>query len=113
MDNAGGHGTDVAIAQYTLILKDEFDIELVHQCPRSPETNCLDLGVWCCLQWAVDSLMRGRRGDIQALNKGVLEVWESKDLATAFTNVWGRLGRVLRLIREDNGGNELVEKKRG
>jgi len=29
------------------------------------------------------------------------------------TNVWNRLGRVLRLIEEDNGGNYLVEKKRG
>jgi hypothetical protein len=113
MDNAGGHGTVEAIAQYTAILKDEFNIEIVHQIPRSPETNTLDLGIWCSLQWAVDRLMRGRRGDIHALNKGVREVWASTDLQTAFVNVWKRLGRVLHLIEEDDGGNDLVEGKRG
>ena len=29
MDNAGGHGTDVAIAQYTGILKNQFNVEIV------------------------------------------------------------------------------------
>jgi len=43
----------------------------------------------------------------------VKEVWESADLQQAFSNVWQRLGRVLRLIEEDDGGNDLVETKRG
>jgi hypothetical protein len=113
MDNAGGHGTIEAIEEYTKILKEEFNIEIVHQVPRSPETNCLDLGIWCCLQWAVDKLMRGRRGDVYALNKGVYEAWNTTNLEGAFSNVWKRLGRVLHLIEEDNGGNDLVEGKRG
>ena len=92
MDNAGGHGTAEAIAEYTRVLKEEFNIKIIHQIPRSPETNVLDLGIWCCLQWAVDGLMRGRRGDIHALNKGVNEVWSSKDLSTAFGSVWKGLG---------------------
>jgi hypothetical protein len=114
MDNAGGHGTEAAIAEYTKILLDEYNIEIIHQCPRSPETNVLDLGIWCSLQWAVDKLMRGKRGDMEALDQGVREVWNnSPELSTAFGNVWTRLGRVLQLIVEDSGGNELVEKKRG
>ena len=47
------------------------------------------------------------------LNQGARRVWDSSELSTAFGNVWTRLGRVLRLIEEDRGGNELVEKKRG
>jgi len=57
--------------------------------------------------------MRGRRGDIHALHKGVTKVWQSADLSKAFGSVWQRLGRVVHLIKEDNGGNELVEAKRG
>jgi hypothetical protein len=70
MDNAGGHGTEEAIKKYTDILETEFDIEIIHQIPRSPETNVLDLGIWCSLQWAVDKLMRGKRGDMEALVQG-------------------------------------------
>ena len=113
MDNAGGHGTEAAIKEYTRILLDEFSIEIIHQLPRSPETNVLDLGIWCSLQRAVDKLIRGRRGYIKALDQGVRQVWDSNELSTAFGNVWTRLGRVLRLIEEDRGGNELVKKKRG
>ena len=116
MDNAGGHGKEEAITKYTDILETEFDIEIIHQIPRSPETNVLDLGIWCSLQWAMDKLMRGKRGDMEALVQGVACVWEdgaAGELSTAFSNVFKRLGRVLHLITEDNGGNELVEKKRG
>jgi hypothetical protein len=113
MDNAGGHGTEEAIKEYTKILHDVFRIEKMHQVPRSPETNTLDLGIWCCLQWAVDALMKGRQGDIEALHQGVMEMWNKTDLEGAFSNVWKHLARVLRLIHMDNGGNEQVESKRG
>jgi len=45
MDNAGGHGTVEAIAEYTEVLQQEFNIQIVHQIPRFPETNILDLGI--------------------------------------------------------------------
>ena len=45
IDNAGGHGTDDAIQQYTALLKNEYNVVLKHQVPNSPETNLLDLGV--------------------------------------------------------------------
>jgi len=112
-DNARGHGTADAIDEYTRVLKEEYNIQIVHQIPRSPETNVLDIGMWCCLQWAVDSIMRGHQGNIHALNKDIYDVWQSKALSMPFSSVWKRLGRVLHLIKEDNGGNELVEQKRG
>lgn len=113
MDNAEGHGTVKAIEEYTKILRDDFDIKIVHQCPRSPETNTLDLGIWCTLQWAVDRLMRGKRGDMEALNTGVNAVWDDGNMEIAFNGVWSRLQRVLNLIIKEEGGNETVEKSRG
>lgn len=107
-------GTLVAIEEYTKILNDKYNIKLIYQRPRSPETNVLDLGIWCTLQWAVDRIMRGKRGDTEALNRGVLEVWEgSPNMESAFTGVWDRLTRVLKLIQADEGGNETVESMRG
>ena len=44
LDNGGRHGTDVCIAQYTEMLRAEFDIILIYQVPRSPYCNFLDLG---------------------------------------------------------------------
>ena len=54
MDKAGGHGTDDAITEYTKRLKEVYNIEIIHQVPRSPFTNVLDLGVWAALQAAVE-----------------------------------------------------------
>ena len=41
MDNAGGHGTNNAIKTYTDGLK-EFNVEIIWQVQRSPDTNMLD-----------------------------------------------------------------------
>ena len=46
MDNAGGHGTDEAKAEYTDLLKEKYNIQVVWQVPQSPETNILDLDIW-------------------------------------------------------------------
>jgi hypothetical protein len=54
MDNAGGHGTVEAIEQYTRILLEDYNIEIIHQPARSPETNPLDLGVWRSIQSSVE-----------------------------------------------------------
>ena len=54
MDNAGGHSTAGCIDEYVDLLKDKYNVIVRHQEPRSPETNLLDLGVWCSLQSWVD-----------------------------------------------------------
>ncbi len=46
MDNAGGHGTQEARAEYTRRLRDDFNIVIIQQSVRSPEVNALDLGIW-------------------------------------------------------------------
>ena len=60
MDNAGGHGMQEAIDEYKARLQREFNIRIKHQAPWSPETNALDLGIWCSIQSAVEKLHRNR-----------------------------------------------------
>ena len=55
MDNAGGHGTQEAIDEYTVRLQREFNIRIKHQAPWSPEMNALDFRIWCRIQSAVEN----------------------------------------------------------
>ena len=112
MDNAGGHGTNESIVEYTNILSQR-NIQIIWQIPRSPETNMLDLGVWMSVQSAVIKAHRNRRCHPDALAKSITEAWEHGLSTKAFDNVFGRLKVVLRCILDDNGGNTLVESKRG
>lgn len=50
---------------------------------------------------------------MEALNDGVNSVLLSVNMQNAFNGVWGRLGRVLKLIRDEKGGNKTVESMRG
>jgi uncharacterized protein (DUF2267 family) len=113
MDNAGGHGTAEAWETFTTNLETKYNIQIIRQVPRSPETNVLDLGIWLSIQAAVEKRMHMRRGDKEALANAVIETWESHLSTEAFTRVCDRLRNVLSLIAEDNGGNALVEEKRG
>ena len=113
MDNAGGHGTDVAIANYTGKLLDDFNVEVVWQVPRSPETNMLDLGVWMSVQAAVTRVHHMRRCHHDALAQSVEDAWNGYLSPEAFKNVYRRLRVVLSCIVDDKGGNSLVESKHG
>jgi hypothetical protein len=48
-----------------------------------------------------------------ALAKSVEEAWDGYLSQNAFPNVYNRLRVVLACIVDDNGGNRLVESKRG
>jgi hypothetical protein len=67
----------------------------------------LDLGVWMSLQSA------GRRCHHDALAKSVEDAWNGYMSQEAFHNGHKRLRFVLACIVEDDGGNRLVEPKRG
>ncbi len=54
LDSAGGHGTIAAVQSYKQMMKNQYNIILVHQITNSPETNVLDLGIWMSLQNAVE-----------------------------------------------------------
>lgn len=112
MDNAGGHGTIEAKEHYIEALR-AFNVIVIWQVPRSPETNILDLGVWMSIQTSVQRVHRGRRCQHSALAKSVEDAWESYLNEKAFMNVWRRLRVVLRCILDDKGGNQTVESKRG
>jgi hypothetical protein len=109
---AGGHGTNDAKLQYINLLK-AFNVEVIWQVPRSPETNMLDLGVWMSIQCSVMNVHYGRKCHHDALAKSVEEAWDGYLSQKAFSNVYSRLRVVLVCIVDDNGGNRLVESKRG
>ena len=112
MDNAGGHGSDEAKETYVNLLKEK-NIEVIWQVPRSPETNMLDLGVWMSIQSVVQRVHFNRRCHHDALARSVEDAWSSHLNEGAFLRVYKRIRVVLRCILDDDGGNHLVEKKRG
>lgn len=117
MDNAGGHGTSSTITEYTQLLLDKYNVILIHQVPRSPYTNLLDLGVWCSLQALVEKEHYMKRTDVYALVNTVVRSWTVRGnivgLDGVIGRVWKRLRNVMVLIVEGKGANDLVEKKRG
>lgn len=76
MDNTGGHGTQEVIDGYTRTLYETYNVEIIHQAPRLPETNALDLGIWCRLQAAVEKIQNNRWQDPDTLALSVNEAWE-------------------------------------
>ena len=112
MDNAGGHGTDNSKSRYTEVMR-KGNIEIIWQVPRSPETNMLDLGCWMSIQSVVHKIHYMKRCNHEALAKSVEDAWNTYLSPTAFKNVYNRLQVVLQCILKDNGGNQLVEKRRG
>ena len=113
MDNAGGHGTNEAIKEYVRMLDEKWNVETIFQVPRSPYTNALDLGVWCALQSRVETEHYGKRCEVQALSNTVMETWNQGHLDCMIEKVCNRIQKVLVLIVEGKGKNDLVETKRG
>ena len=75
LNNAGGHGTNKCVDEYVSMLQDDYNIMCIHQIPRSPFTNVLDLGVWATLQSEVERRYFLKRGDTDALVRTVNNVW--------------------------------------
>ena len=113
MDNAGGHGTDEAKKEYETVLNEKYNIHIIWQIPRSPYTNLLDLGVWCALQARVEKEHKGKRCDTTSLTNSIYRTWGNHTLDEVISKVNKRLEKVLHLIKEGEGSNELVESKRG
>ena len=60
LDNAGGHGKQYIVDKYVADLWDYHKVKCIHQVPRSPCTNMLDLGVWMAFQNVIEKKHRGR-----------------------------------------------------
>ena len=99
--------------QYKSNLLTSFNITVVFQIPRTPYSNALDLGVWYCLPSRVEKNHHQKRHDLEALARTVMETWANEELNEQIQNVFKRLQKVLVLILEADGGNDLVETKRG
>ena len=112
MDNAGGHGTKECVDKYVEMLQDEHNIIVIHQCPRSPETNILDLGVWRAFQHVVEKQHFRKRKEKGALWRTCQGAYKTLD-PQKLTNVYNRWLYVLDLIITDDGDNRLVESRRG
>lgn len=112
IDNAGGHGTNEAIQEYRSMLKEEFNIVLLAQVPRSPETNLLDLGVWRSMQSYVETLSYRRLQSVEAIAEATEKAWDEFP-AEKIEKVYKRWLLVLKLILKDKGGNRYVETHRG
>lgn len=65
------------------------------------------------IQAAVTRVHHERRCHPVTLATSVQDAWDKYLSPNAFKNVHGRLRIVLSCILEDNGGNSLVESKRG
>ena len=99
------------ITQYTLNLKVKYNVTIIHQVPRSPYCNALDLGVWCLLQASVEKTHFMRR--CNTVVRLVYETWSTVQMSLVISNVFTKLQNVICLINEGDGGNDLVEENRG
>ena len=113
MDNAGGHGSAEAIDEYTNMLKGVYNIEIIHQIPRSPFTNVLDLGVWMSIQSIVERRHYLKRATTKALVNTVKQTWDGSNLDSVLLKVFDRLKVVLCNLLRDKGWNSMVEENRG
>ena len=98
--------TDECVKEYTQNLMEKYNIEIVQQVARSPETNVLDLGIWMLLQSAVEKRHKGRCCNPKVLNETVMEVWKEVASVEAFENVLGKLPMIYNLILRNLGGND-------
>ena len=112
LDNAGGHSTDKVVTAYVKMLRDEYNVICIHQRPRSPATNMLDLGVWMALQSVVEKMHHSKRQELKALCNTVMKAWDELD-SVKLNNVYERWKMVLDLIMKDDGGDKFVESNRG
>ena len=73
----------------------------------------LDLGAWMTIQSVVEKLHRQRVMNEDALADTIEEAFDNFDGYTKLAAIARRWELVLDLILDDDGGNDLVETKRG
>jgi hypothetical protein len=112
MDNAGGHGTNLAKEEYVRILSKKYKILVEWQIPNSPDTNILDLGFWATHQAIVERMHRLKRMDADSLARTVIDAFRLVD-RDKISRIYDRWEYVLELIVQGEGTNDLVESNRG
>lgn len=112
LDNAGSQDKKEVVKTYMTSLERDQNMIFVHQCPRSPENNILDLGVWINFKNVVEKQHVGCMKDTNCPAKTVDTAWTDLEQAK-LENVWSRWSLVSDLIINDNGDNRLIELKKG
>ena len=107
LDNAGSHGANEAVDKYVEMLNNDYGAICIHQPPRSPATNMIDLRVWMDLQSVVKNLHFHQVYEIMALCNTTTKAWNNLD-AVKLKNVFERWKMVLNLILKDNGGDRYI-----
>jgi hypothetical protein len=69
--------------------------------------------VWCVLQARVEKEHKGKRCDTTSLTNSIYRTWGNHTLDEGISKANKRLEKVLHLIKEGEGSNELVKSKRG
>jgi len=107
-----GHTEMAKRDEYTNKLLEDNNIQIIQQSPCSPEVNALDLGVWMSVQSHVEKIHRTRTRDPDALAATVHNAWDQLPPST-ITKIFNRIPKVLQIILDTNGDNDLVETRRG
>ena len=107
IDNAGGHGTKAAKLEFEVILR-YYNIIVHWQIPNSPESNMLDLGVWMSVQSVVEQIHRTLVMQHDILDSSIKEAFWGMEYISLL-NIYNRWKRVLELIVQGEGSNQLVE----
>ena len=109
MNNAGRHGKNDIIEQYTLNLKVNYNVTIIHQVPHQPYYNAFNLGGWCLLQVSVEKTHYMLRCNTYALVRLVNGTWNTVEMSLVVSNVFTKLKYVIYLLIVGDGGNDLVE----
>ena len=112
MDNAGGHGENEAMLEYSEYLEENYNIVVHPRFPWSHETNMIDPGAWMTMQSKVEIFHLRNVKQHDALARSTNKAWCNVE-EQKLTIIWERFLKVLDLIIQVQGGNELVEIKRG
>eukprot|EP00957_Ditylum_brightwellii_P003271 248561-Ditylum_brightwellii.AAC.1 len=102
MENTSGHGTDETVDWYVILLKNKYNVKIIHQILHSPETNILDLDIWMAIQSIAERFHAGK-------------VQEKDVLAQAVEFAWGTLDpiKLSNLIIDNGRGNDKVQSNWG
>jgi len=91
------------------MLKTDFNIECIHQIPRSPFTNVLKPSIWATFQLEVERRNFMKRCHVEALVSTGMTTWDESKLDWQIMNVLKKLEKVLCLINEGEYDNALAE----
>lgn len=109
MNNARGQENDVAIKEYTNLLKQRGNINIIHQVPSSPFTNVLELCAWVSLQAAIEKQYITQRCRVDIFANSVNTMWNNGNLDRCIWNIFSDQNSLISDQLYGNRGEGLIE----